>query len=153
MADNTEHIKTANEIKGDEEIKDPRKKREIIKTVIIIFLAVLLVLTFFSNTIMNRSLAEITSERANSGKLTERIRGSGMVMSNQSWDVTVDGNKTVEAINCKNGKEVKKGDVLLTVSAGDSETLTAAEDALAALELDYQKAILPLLTIQARIRR
>ncbi len=142
MADNTEHIKTANEIKGDEEIKDPRKKREIIKTVIIIFLAVLLVLTFFSNTIMNRSLAEITSERANSGKLTERIRGSGMVMSNQSWDVTVDGNKTVEAINCKNGKEVKKGDVLLTVSAGDSEALTAAEDALAALELDYQKAIL-----------
>lgn len=142
MAENTEHIKTANEIKGDEEIKDPRKKREIIKTVIIIFLAVLLVLTFFSNTIMNRSLAEITSERTSSGKLTERIRGSGMVMSNQSWDVTVEGNKTVEAINCKNGKEVKKGDVLLTVSAGDNEALTAAEDALAALELDYQKAIL-----------
>ncbi len=142
MAENTEHIKTADEIKGDEEMKDPRRKRDIIKTVIIIFLAVLLVLTFFSNTIMNRSLAEITSERATSGKLTERIRGSGMVMSNQSWDVTVDGNRTIESLNVKNGKEVKKGDVLMTVSAGDNEALTAAEDALAALELDYQKAIL-----------
>ncbi|MBR6069030.1 MAG: biotin/lipoyl-binding protein [Ruminococcus sp.] len=142
MAENTEHIKTASEIKGDEEVKDPRKRRDIIKTIIIVFLAVLLVLTFFSNTIMNRSLAEITSERATSGKLTERIRGSGMVMSNQSWDVTVDGNKTIESLNVKNGKEVKKGDVLMTVSAGDNEALTAAEDALAALELDYQKAIL-----------
>lgn len=142
MAENTENIKAAKDIKGDEEIKDPRRKREIIKTIIIVFLVVLLVLTFFSNTIMNRSLAEITSERATSGKLTERIRGSGMVMSNQSWDVTVDGNKTIESINCKNGSEVKKGDVLLTVSAGDNEALTAAEDALAALELDYQKAML-----------
>ena len=142
MAENTENIKAAKDIKGDEEIKDPRKKREVIKTIIIVFLAVLLVLTFFSNTIMNRSLAEITSERATSGKLTERIRGSGMVMSNQSWDVTVDGNKTIESLNCKNGKEVKKGDVLLTVSAGDNEALATAEDALAALELDYQKAIL-----------
>ena len=142
MADNTEMIKAAKDIKGDEEIKDPRKKREIIKTIIIIFLIVLLVLTFCSNTIMNKSLAEITSERTSSGKLTERIRGSGIVMSNQSWDVTVDGNKTVDTLNCKNGSEVKKGDVLLTVSAGDNEALTTAEEALAALELEYQKAIL-----------
>ena len=32
------------------------KKREWVKTVAIIFLAVMLVLTFFSNTIMNHSL-------------------------------------------------------------------------------------------------
>lgn len=142
MAENTENIKTAKDIKGDDEVKDPRKRRDVIKTVIIIFLAVLLVLTFFSNTIMNRSLAEITTERASSGKLTERIRGSGMVMSNQSWDVTVDGNKTIDTLNCKNGSEVKKGDVLFTVSAGDNEALTAAEAELERLELDYQKAIL-----------
>ncbi|MDO4864246.1 MAG: RND transporter [Ruminococcus sp.] len=142
MADNTDMIKAAKDIKGDEEIKDPRRKREIIKTVIIVFLAVLLVLTFFSNTIMNRSLAEITSERATSGKLTERVRGSGMIMSNQSWDVTVDGNKTIDTLKVKNGSEVKKGDVLFTMTAGDNEALTAAEDALAVLELDYQKAML-----------
>ena len=47
MAENTENIKAAKDIKGDEEIKDPRKKREIIKTIIIVFLVVLLALTFF----------------------------------------------------------------------------------------------------------
>jgi len=137
-----ENIKDAKDIKGDEEIKDPKKKREIIKTVIIIFLAAMLVLTFFSNTIMNRSLAEITTERVNSGKLTERLRASGAVMSNQSWDVTVEGNKTIDTLMCKNGQEVKKGDVLFTVSGSDSEALTAAEQTYSQLELEYQKAIL-----------
>lgn len=129
-------------IKEDKEKYNPNKKREIIKTVLIIFLAVLLVLTFFSNTIMNRSLAEISTERATSGKLTERLRGSGMVESNQSYGVTVDGNKVVDTVMVKSGKEVKKGDVLFTVGTGESEELTAAEDALSALELDYQKALL-----------
>lgn len=128
------------------EIKDDKnnsnRKREIIKTVLIIFLAGLLVLTFFSNTIMNRSLAEISTERATSGKLTERLRGSGLVESNQSYGVTVEGNKVVDTVKVKTGKEVEKGDVLFTVGTGESEELTAAEDALAALELDYQKALL-----------
>lgn len=135
-------IKSPEDIKGDKEDYDPRKKREIIKTVLIIFLAALLVLTFFSNTIMNKSLAEITTERTTSGKLTERIRGSGLVESNQSYGVTVDGNKVIDTIMVKTGKEVQKGDVLFTVGTGESEELTAAEDALAVLELDYNKSLL-----------
>ena len=118
------------------------KKRDIIKNILIIFLAVLLVLTFFSNTIMNRSLAEISTERASSGKLTERLRGSGLVESNQSYGVTVDGNKVVDTVMVKSGKKVEKGDVLFTVGTGESEELTMAQDALDALELNYQKALL-----------
>lgn len=135
-------IKDPKDIKGDKEDYDPTRKREIIKTILIIFLAILLVLTFFSNTIMNKSLSEISTQRATSGKLTERIRGSGLVESNQSYGVTVDGNKVVDTVMVKSGQEVKKGDVLLTVGTGESEELTAAEDNLAALELDYQKAML-----------
>ena len=89
----------------------PNRKREIIKTILIVFLIVMLVLTFCSNTIMNKSLAEITTESATSGKLTERIRGSGLVESNQSYDVKVDGNKIIDTIMIKTGQEVKKGDV------------------------------------------
>ncbi len=135
-------IKDPKEIKGDKEDYDPTKKREIIKTILIIFLAVLLVLTFFSNTIMNKSLSEISTQRVTSGKLTERIRGSGLVESNQSYGVTVDGNKVVDTVMVKSGQEVKKGDVLLTVDTGESEDLTAAEDNLATMELEYQKAML-----------
>ena len=121
---------------------DPRRKKEIIKTILIIFLAVLLILTFCSNTIMNRSLPEISSERVTSGKLTERVRGSGMLASNQSYDVILDSNKTVDTIMVKVGKEVKKGDVLFTVKKSDSDTLAEAEKTLAELELTYQKALL-----------
>lgn len=135
-------IKDVKDIKGDKEDYNPTKKRELIKTILIIFLAGLLVLTFFANTIMNKSLSQITTERSTSGKLTERIRGSGMVMSNQSYGVTIDGNKTIDTVMVKTGKEVKKGDVLLTVGTGESAELDAAVEALDALELEYNKALL-----------
>lgn len=120
------------------------RKREIIKTILIIFLAVLLVLTFFSNTIMNKSLAEISTECASSGKLTERIRGSGMVESNQSYEVKTDGSKIIDKICIKTGQEIEKGTVLFTIGTGESPELTEAENALSALELDYQKSLLVL---------
>lgn len=121
---------------------NPNRKREIIKTILIVFLIVMLVLTFCSNTIMNKSLAEITTETATSGKLTERIRGSGLVESNQSYDVKVDGNKVIDTIMIKTGQEVKKGDVLFTVGTEESEELETAQASLIALELEYQKALL-----------
>ncbi len=133
---------TLDKKKKDKGERSPIRRREIIKTLIIIFLAAMLILTFFSNTIMNRSLSEITTETAASGKLTERIRGSGMVESNQSYEVTVDGNKIIDTINIKTGQEVKKDDVLFTVKSAESEELTLAETELAALELEYQKALL-----------
>ena len=138
-------IKETKEIKinrQDEVVADPRKKREIIKTILIIFLAVLLVLTFFSNTIRNKSLSEISTESAVSGKLTERVRGSGMVESNQTYEVTVGGNKVIDTINIKSGQEVQKGDVLFKVASSESAELPAEEASLAALQLEYQKALL-----------
>lgn len=125
-----------------EEKLSPEKKRDIIKTLLIVFLAILLVLTFFSNTIMNRSLPEISTETAGSGKLTERIRGSGMVEANQAYEVKADGNRTIKSVEIKSGKEVKKGDLLFTVTAVDDETLEAEEKTLSDLELAYQKALL-----------
>ncbi|MBR3969461.1 MAG: RND transporter [Ruminococcus sp.] len=135
-------MKDPKDIKGDKEDYDPRRKRELIKTILIIFLAALLLLTFFSNTIMNKSLSQITTERTTSGKLTERLRGSGLVLSNQSYGVTVDGNKVIDTIMVKSGQEVEKGDVLLTVGTGESEELNAAIETLETLELEYNKALL-----------
>lgn len=128
----------------ENEVYDPRKKREIIKTILIIFLAGLLVLTFCSNTIMNKSLAEISTERADSGKLVEKIQKSGTVESNQSYDVTVDGNKTIDTIMVKTGQEVKKGDVLFKVGGGTNEKIETAEKELDEKKLAYQKDLLAL---------
>ncbi len=124
------------------EEKNPLKKRELIKTLLIIFLAAMLLLTFFSNTIMNRSLPEITTETASSGKLTERVRGSGMVVSNQTYEVTVDTVRVIKEIKIKSGQKVKKDDVLFTVTEGSTTELREAEDALDAMMLQYQTALL-----------
>ncbi len=141
----SENIKTNEEKAVDlkeKKERNPVKRRELIKTLLIIFLALMLILTFFSNTIMNRSLSEITTETASSGKLTERVRGSGMVVSNQTYEVTIDTVKVVEKINIKSGQKVKKDDVLFTVTAESSTELTDAEVALDTLELEYRKALL-----------
>lgn len=126
----------------EENNANPGKKREIIKTILIIFLAAMLLLTFFSNTIMNKSLPEISTESVSSGKLTERVRGSGIVESNQSYDVTIDGNRVVDTILVKAGQTVEKDAVLFIVGTGESPELTEAEQLLASLELDYQKSLL-----------
>ena len=55
------------------------KNRAWVKNAAIIFLAVLLVLTFFSNTIMNRSLTEVATQSVESGAITARVRGTGVV--------------------------------------------------------------------------
>ena len=52
------------------------KKRAWVKNAVIVFLLVLLVLTFFSNTIMNRSLPEVAAKNVAEGPITARVRGS-----------------------------------------------------------------------------
>ncbi len=56
------------------------KIREWVKNAIIVFLVIMLLLTFFSNTIMNYSLPEISARQIEQGgTLSEQIRGSGTV--------------------------------------------------------------------------
>lgn len=122
--------------------KDPKKKRETVKTVLIIFLVLMLVLTFFSNTIMNKSLPQVTTESTSSGKLTERVRGSGIIEANQVYDVTVEGNRVVDSISVKAGQTVAEGDVLFTVGSKESPELIEAQSALEAMQLEYDKMLL-----------
>ena len=134
--------KTALLADDEKEKLSPLKKREIVKTLIIIFLAAMLVLTFFSNTIMNKSLPEITTVSVSSGKLTESIREKGVIESNQVYNVTADANKVVEKINIKRGQEVKKGDVLFVLKNVDDEKLELAENDYLQAKIDYETALL-----------
>lgn len=78
-----------NELSTEGRRRKKRGRRDWVKNAIIIFLAVLLVLTFFSNTIMNYSLPEVAAQYPQSTTLTTKIRGSGTVESAQSYNVTV----------------------------------------------------------------
>lgn len=121
-----------------------RKKRERIKTILIVFLIILLIFTFFSNTIMNKSLPEVATERCTSGNLTEKLRGNGIIESNQAFEVTAGTNQVVETVNIKKGSAVEKDDVLFVLTTEENEALKEAEETLAALQLDYQTSLLTL---------
>ena len=49
------------------------KRREWVKNAMIVFLTVMLLLTFFSNTIMNYSLPEVAAQYIQSGTITAKF--------------------------------------------------------------------------------
>ena len=113
-----------------------------VKIVAIIFLTVMLILTFFSNTIMNRSLPEVATQAVTSDSITAKIRGTGTVTANGSYEVMADSTRKVKTVMIKEGQEVNTGDILFILEAGASEELSAARDALRTAQKAYQEALI-----------
>ena len=126
------------------EVKEKSKKRELIKTIAIVFLAVLLVLTFFSQTIMNRSLPEVATQMASSGTINAKIRGSGTVSANESYEVNINQTREVRSVCVKVGDKVETGDLLFVLGDIESQELQTAQEALDNARLSYQKRVLEL---------
>lgn len=116
------------------------KNREWVKNAAIIFLAVLLVLTFFSNTFMNRSLPEVATEYVTSNSITAKVRGKGTVTANGSHQVKAEQDREIRAVMVKAGQQVNAGDVLFVLGEGSSEELEAAQESLRQLQVSYQRA-------------
>ena len=117
-------------------------RKDKIKNIAIIFLSIMLVLTFFSNSIMNYSLVEVSTQYVYGGSITTKVRGSGTVEAAEGVSVEADSGRKIETINVKTGAEVEEGDVLFTLGAGDSDALSAAKDAYESARTEYEKAIL-----------
>ena len=115
------------------------KNRGWVKNAAIIFLAVMLVLTFFSNTFMNHSLAEVATQSVTNGSITAKVRGTGTVESNGSYQVKAGATREIRAVMVKEGQEVNQGDVLFVLGEGPSEELDAATENLRQLQLSYQR--------------
>lgn len=118
------------------------KKRGWVKNAVIAFLSIMLVLTFFSNTIMNRSLPEVATAFVESGTINAKIRGSGTVSAGESYDVVMDQTRKVSSVLVKVGDLVETGDVLFTLSETESDELKQAQDTLEEMRLNYQKSVL-----------
>jgi len=118
------------------------KKREWVKDAAIIFLAVLLVLTFFSNTIMNRSLPEVATAAVNSGSIVAKVRGSGVVTATGKQQVKAKEMRTIRSVMIKVGQEVNAGDVLFVLGQGDETALEQAKSNLSSLQYEYQRQAL-----------
>lgn len=121
--------------------EQPVKKRGWVKNAAIVFLAVLLVLTFFSNTIMNISLPEVSTAVVQGGSITEAVSGSGTITANSVYEVKIEQTRTVESLMVRTGDTVAEGDVLFTLK-GETPDLDAAEKALQQAKDSYQQTLL-----------
>lgn len=117
-------------------------RKDWIKNILIIFLVVLLLLTFFSNTIMNYSLAEVSSTYITSGSISTAIRGTGTIQSVDPYNVTISEGRKVESVNVKKGDTVAKGDVLFVLEKGESTEVADAKKAYQDLLASYDDAII-----------
>lgn len=117
-------------------------RKQIIKKVAIIFLVIMLILTFFSNTIMNYSLPEVATEPVSSGSVSNKVRGQGTVETNSDYEVTVSGTRVIKEVKVEQGETVEQGQVLFTFEEGENTELTQAQDDLDQMELDYAKSLL-----------
>lgn len=113
------------------------KRREWVKNAAIIFLSVMLVLTFFSNTIMNYSLPEVATEYVQSGTITEKVRGTGNLEATDPYNVVIKESRKIESVNVKNGDVVEKDSVLFYLEDVESEELETAQKELDDLRLAY----------------
>ncbi len=111
------------------------KRRIWIRNILIIFLTVLLLLTFFSNTILNRSLPEVSVEYPSWGTISQKVTATGTVRANQTYDVVMEQTRTVAGVNVYVGQRIEKGTVLMTLIDGSSKELEDARRALSDLEL------------------
>lgn len=118
------------------------KKRGWVKNAAIIFLSILLVLTFFSQTILNRSLPEVSTASVTSDTINARIRGSGTVTAGDTYEVVLGETRTVEAVYVKVGDSVAVGDKLFLLADKDSTELTQAQEQLATARRNYQSALI-----------
>lgn len=118
------------------------KRKKWVKRFAVIFFAVMLVLTFFSNTIMNHSLPQVSTQEVTSDIVSAKVRGTGTIESADSKEVTVNESREITEVLVHEGDIVKKGDVLIRLKEGESTELQEAEENIRSLEETYRNKIL-----------
>lgn len=119
-----------------------KSRKDLIKNIAIVFLVIMLLLTFFSNTIMNWSLPQVSGKYTEYGEIKTGVRGSGTVISEMTYTESVKGLRTVEAVYVNRGTEVQKGDLLMLFSATEVEGIEALEAEIASMQEAYDRAML-----------
>ena len=120
----------------------PRKSRkDIIKDITIAFLAILLLLTFFSNTIMNYSLPEVAIQQIQDGTISPVIRGTGTVEAKDPYEVKVSQERVIKSVAVEVGAQVKKGDTIYYLEDKESTELVDARQKLEELMQTFETSL------------
>lgn len=126
-------------------------KREIIKNIAIVFLVIMLILTFFSKTIMNKSLPEVSTQGVTSGSVVTQVRGDGVIEADDPYKVVVEETRKVAGVLKHEGDRVEIGDVIYKLEGETSDELTNAKNEYETLKSTYEINLLGLGLTQAEI--
>ncbi|MCQ2543293.1 MAG: hypothetical protein MJ126_03945 [Lachnospiraceae bacterium] len=126
-------------------------KREIIKNITIVFLVIMLILTFFSKTIMNKSLPEVSTQGITSGSVVTQVRGDGVIEADDPYKVVVEETRKVAGVLKHEGDRVEIGDVIYKLEGETSDELTNAKNEYETLKSTYEINLLGLGLTQAEI--
>lgn len=123
-------------------MEDKTLRKKWVKRIAIIFFAMMILLTFFSNTIMNRSLAQVSTEKVTSDSVSAKVRGTGVIEASAANEIKLKESREVEDILVKVGDEVKEGDILIKLKEGESNEIDEAKKELQTLKEEYDDKIL-----------
>ena len=122
-------------------MSDKTKNRKWVTKVIIGFVAALLLLTFFSNTIMNYFIPKVAGKRVAGGTLSFTNNSAAEVEPVTSYKIKGMEGRTVEEVPVGNYDEVKKDDVLVKYkSVEDKSALEGLKKDLKDLEREESYA-------------
>ena len=131
--------------------KDSASRRAWVKNIAIIFLIVLLLLTFFSETILTYSLPEVSAQYPQYASITASIKVSGTVKANESYQVIYEADQAeanaaqsrkVVSVYVKEGDTIEKDAPIMALKGGASETLEALQKEYDEAKKAYDKAVL-----------
>lgn len=121
-------------------------RKDRVKNIAIVFLTVMLVLTFFSNSILNRALPEVATEYVAYDTITERVRGTGTLTADDPYKVVVKDSRTIESVAVSEGDMVMKDQVLFYLEDEESDELKEKEEEIKTKEEELSKQVLDYMT-------
>ena len=118
------------------------KNRKWVKWVAAAFVAVMLVLTFFSNTILNATLPEVSAKRVVMGTVSPQITGDGVTEVAGLTNILAESIGEVTAVHVTTGQTVWAGTEIMEIQPKDDGSLASLKDQLADANLNYTRALL-----------
>lgn len=114
-------------------------KKKILSKIILVFLSVMLLLTFFSKTIINLSLPQVKSEKISGGNLLFSIRAEGQVLPDEIREVYSKKNLRIKEILVEEGDQVEAGDTIILLEGSEDSSAMEKEIQLKKLQLQLEE--------------
>ena len=121
--------------------ENQKSDRKWVIKAMIVFLAVLAILTFFSNTIMNLTIPLVVTSYAMRGNLAYTNSATAQLVSDDKYEVKGLDGRTVSTVEASNYDLVSEGDVIVTLEpVEDMHELTDLENQLLTLQRQQEYA-------------